>query len=266
MQYLFDETGKAYLDAVNNVTHVRHCHPLVVKAGQDQMAALNTNSRYLDDNLTDYVERLTGLFPDPLIVCFLVCTGSEANELALRLARTHTRRNDVIVLDHAYHGNTGTLVAMSPYKCEGPGGTGLGDFAHKARLPDLYRGPFKLDDPEAGRKYAEDVELCISDAHGRGKQIAAFFSESLPSCAGQIVLPEGYLQEAFHHVRSAGGVCVSDELQVGFGRVGSHMWGFETQGVVPDMVTLGKPIGNGHPLAAVITTSEIARSFDTGMR
>jgi 4-aminobutyrate aminotransferase-like enzyme len=265
MQYLYDENGRAYLDAVNNVSHVGHCHPHVVKAGQEQMAVLNTNTRYLHDNLVRYAERLCATLPEPLSVCFFVCSGSEANELALRLARTHTQGKDLIVVDVAYHGNTSTLVEISPYKFDGPGGMDAAPYVHKVPLPDIYRGPYKRTDPRAGEKYAAYVEEAICRIQQRGSNVSAFICESLLSCGGQIVLPDNYLKEAYRHVREAGGVCIADEVQVGFGRVGTHFWGFETQGVVPDIVTMGKPIGNAHPLAAVVTTPEIAASFNNGM-
>jgi 4-aminobutyrate aminotransferase-like enzyme/Ser/Thr protein kinase RdoA (MazF antagonist) len=265
MQYLYDHEGRRYLDAVNNVAHVGHSHPRVVEAVSAQLAVLNTNTRYLYEHLVQYAERLTALLPPPLRVCFFVSSGSEANELALRLARAHTGHHDVIVLEGAYHGNTSTLVAISPYKCEGPGGTGLPRWVRKVRLPDVYRGPYGAGDPEAGRRYAQEVAEAVEAIRREGRGVAAFFCESLPSCAGQIVLPPGYLAEAARHVRAAGGVVVVDEVQVGFGRVGTHWWGFETQGVVPDIVTMGKPIGNGFPLGAVVTTAEIAASFANGM-
>ena len=265
MQYLYDEDGRAYLDAVNNVSHAGHCHPRVVRAGQEQMAVLNTNTRYLHDNLVRYVERLCATLPKPLSVCFFVCSGSEANELALRLARTHTQRKDLIVVDAAYHGNTTSLIEISPYKFDGPGGMGALPYVHKVPMPDVYRGEYKRNDPYAGEKYAQYVEQAIWEIHKNQDNVAAFICESLLGCGGQIVLPENYLKEAYRHVRNAGGVCIADEVQVGFGRVGSHFWGFETQGVIPDIVTLGKPIGNGHPLAAVVTTPEIAASFNNGM-
>ncbi len=262
MQYLYDENGRAYLDAVNNVSHVGHSHPRVVKAGQEQMAVLNTNTRYLYDELVLYAERLCATLPEPLSVCFFVCSGSEANELALRLARTHTRRQDIVVVDVAYHGNTTSLIEISPYKFDGPGGTGAPPYVHKVPMPDVYRGQYKSSDPQAGEKYARYVDEAISQHQGK---VAAFICESLLGCGGQIVLPDHYLEEAYRHVRNARGVCIADEVQVGFGRVGTHFWGFETQGVVPDIVTMGKPIGNGHPLAAVVTTPEIAASFNNGM-
>jgi 4-aminobutyrate aminotransferase-like enzyme len=220
------------------------------------MAELNTNTRYLHGAVIDYARRLAATFPDPLNVCFFVNSGSEANDLALRLATTHTGRADVLVLDHAYHGHLSSLVALSPYKFNRAGGRGAPPTTHVCPLPDPYRGPFGADAHAYADAVRERAAACAP---------AAFFAESLQSCGGQIVYPPGYLAAAFAHVRAAGGVCVSDEVQVGFGRVGEHMWGFELQDAVPDIVTLGKPMGNGHPVAAVVTTPEIAASFVTGM-
>ncbi len=265
MQYLYDEEGRAYLDCVNNVCHVGHCHPRVVKAGQDQMAVLNTNTRYLHDNLARYAERLAATLPEPLSVCFFVNSGSEANDLALRLARAHTGASDVIVVEGAYHGNLTSIIELSPYKFDGPGGEGVAEHVHEVAMPDPYRGRYKASDPKAGQRYARHVARAIAAAGKEDRRVAAFFCESMLGCGGQIMLPDGYLEAAFRHVREAGGVVVADEVQVGFGRAGTHFWGFETQGVVPDVVTLGKPIGNGHPMAAVVTTPEIAASFDNGM-
>jgi 4-aminobutyrate aminotransferase-like enzyme/aminoglycoside phosphotransferase (APT) family kinase protein len=262
-QYLFDEGGHRYLDLVNNVCHVGHCHPHVVTAAQVQMAELNTNTRYLHDNLAEYALRLTGTFPDPLEVCFFTNSGTEANDLALRLARAHTGSKEIIVLDHAYHGHSPSLIEISPYKCEAPGGEGLAEHAHKVPMPDPYRGPHR--GPDAGEGYADEVRKTIARIEEDGRKLGAFMAESLIGCGGQVIPATGFLSAATDAVRSAGGVSVADEVQVGFGRVGTHMWAFESQGVVPDIVTLGKPIGNGHPMAAVITTKEIALSFDTGM-
>jgi 4-aminobutyrate aminotransferase-like enzyme/Ser/Thr protein kinase RdoA (MazF antagonist) len=263
--YLFDHEGRAHLDLVNNVCHVGHSHPRVVEAAARQMAELNTNTRYLHDRIVEYAERLTARLPDPLNVCYLVCSGSEANELALRLARARTGRRDVLVLEGAYHGNTSALVEISPYKFRGAGGEGAPEHVHVAPMPDGYRGPHKGAGAETGRRYAADLEEVLGGARERGREIGAFLCEPLLGCGGQIVPPVGYLEPAFRAVRAAGGVCVADEVQVGFGRVGKRFWSFELQGVVPDIVTLGKPIGNGHPLGAVVTTKEIAASFDTGM-
>ena len=248
MQYLYDDAGRQYLDGYNNVAHVGHCHPKVVEAGLRQMQALNTNTRYLHGTIVDYAERLTGTLPDPLHVCYFVNSGSEANELAIRLARAHTNARDTIVLDHAYHGNTTTLIDLSPYKHDGPGGNGPPSWVHKVPLPGT----------------AEDAEY-VSEVIKKTDRLCGFIAESMPSVAGQIVLPQGYLNRVYDAVRAAGGVCIADEVQTGYGRIGTHFWAFESYGVVPDIVVLGKPIGNGHPIGAVITTPAIAASFDNGM-
>jgi len=264
-QYLIDQNGQAYLDGVNNVTHVGHCHPAVVAAGQRQMGLLNTNTRYLHDYIISYSNKLLDKFPEPLSVCFFVCTGSEANELAFRLARTYTGQRDIIAVEGAYHGNTNLLVDISPYKHDGPGGKGAPSWVQTVKMPDGYRGPFKGQGPDTGTAYADDVKTAIDRVTAGDKGVAAFICESVLGCGGQVVLPDNYLKTSFQYVRDAGGVCIADEVQVGFGRVGSHFWAFETQGVVPDIVTLGKPIGNGHPMAVVVTTPEIATAFHNGM-
>lgn len=263
--YLFDEEGNAYLDCVNNVCHVGHSHPSVVEAATRQMAQLNTNTRYLHPNLVSYAERLLTHFPAPLEVCYLVNSGSEANDLALRLARTTTGRHPMIVIDHAYHGHTQALIDISPYKFNGRGGKGAPTGTHVLPIPDTYRGAFGADNPEAGPKYAAAIDEFIALEAARGNGIAGFIAESIVGCGGQVPLPTGYLQRCFSAVRDAGGVCIVDEVQVGVGRVGSHFWGFELYDVVPDIVTMGKPLGNGHPLAAVVTTRAIADAFNNGM-
>jgi len=265
MQYLYDETGRRYLDAYNNVPHVGHCHPRVVQAGQAQMSVLNTNTRYLHDALQEYAGRLTATMPEPLNVCFFVNSASEGNELALRLARTYTGRRDMIVLEHAYHGHTSSLIDMSPYKHNGPGGSGAPAWVHTAPIADVYRGPYKGDDPQAGEKYARHVQEMIERLQTDGTGLAGFIAESYPSVGGQIIFPPGYLAAVYRHVRAAGGLCIADEVQTGYGRVGSHFYAFAAQGVTPDIVVLGKPIGNGHPIGAVVTTPEIAAAFDNGM-
>ena len=264
-QYLYDQNGRAYLDVVNNVCHVGHSHPHVVSALAQQAAVLNTNTRYLHPNIVRYAKRLLATLPEPLEVCFFVCSGSEANELALRLARTYTGADDMLIVDGAYHGNTAALIDISPYKHDGPGGSGPPSHVHPVLMPDPYRGPYKGYSPESGAQYARSVQDAAARVVEQGRRVAAFICESLLGCGGQIVPPDTYMQEAFHHVREAGGVCIADEVQVGFGRVGSHFWGFECQGVVPDIVTMGKPMGNGHPLAAVVTTRAIADAFANGM-
>ena len=258
--YLFDERGRSFLDMYNNVCHVGHCHPHVVQAGQQQMARLNTNTRYLTDAHVEYAEQLAARFPSTLDTVFIVNSGTEANELALRLASTHTGNEDVLVVDNAYHGHTRKLTDVSPYKFLGPGGKGHSEaWVHVVPMPDGFRGAHKGQTEETGFAYGEDVGESIRAA---GRPIAAFLAETLPSCGGQVIPPPGYFETVFRHVRDVGGVCILDEVQVGLGRVGSHFWAFETYDVTPDIVVMGKPIGNGHPIGAVVCTREIAQSFE----
>ena len=265
MQYVFDADGRRYIDAYNNVPHVGHSHPKVLGAVVEQLALINTNTRYLHESLERFGEALIDTLPEPLRVCYFVNSGSEANELALRLARAHSGALDLIVLEAAYHGNTNTMIDISPYKFNGPGGRGQPPWVHVAPLPDVYRGEFKSADPHAGSRYAESVAELIAGLRARGTGLCGYIAESCPSVGGQILLPEGYLARVYSEVRAAGGVCIADEVQTGYGRLGTHFYGFEQQNVVPDIVVLGKPIGNGYPLAAVVTTAEIAASFDNGM-
>jgi 4-aminobutyrate aminotransferase-like enzyme len=264
-QYLYDDTGRAYLDAYNNVALVGHSHPKVVHAVQEQSSLLNTNTRYLHDNVLVYAKRLTAKLPDPLRVCYFVNSGSEANELALRLARARTGCDDIIVLENSYHGNTTTLIDISPYKFNGPGGGGCKPWVHVVPIADDYRGMHRRGEPDLGQSYARHISEVVDRLPREGRGPATFIAESMPSVAGQIVFPSGYLAEVYRHVRGSRGVCIADEVQVGFGRLGTHFWGFETQDVVPDIVVLGKPIANSFPLGAVITTPEIAQCFDNGM-
>lgn len=265
MHHLYDELGQRYLDCVNNVTHVGHQHPRVVAAAQEQTAILNTNTRYLHETIIAYAEALTATLPEPLSVCYFVNSGSEANELALRLAKAYTGSGDILVIDHAYHGHTSALIDISPYKFNGPGGKGQPDHVAIATMPDGYRGAFRGFDARAGASYADSVAQAIESIQARGRQLAAFFAEGIMGCGGQMPLPDDYLKRAYAEVRQAGGLCVADEVQTGFGRVGSHFWSFQLSGVVPDIVTMGKPIANGHPLGAVVTTPAIAAAFDNGM-
>jgi 4-aminobutyrate aminotransferase-like enzyme len=263
---LVDELGRTYLDAINNVTHVGHANPAVAESIARQSRRLNTNSRFVYPSLARYAERLAALLPDPLEVVFLVCTGSEANDLALRISRQVTGRDDVVVIDGAYHGNTTAVTGISPNRYKGPGGAGAPPTTHEVLTPDRYRGPFGYGDPGAGEGYAVDVARVARELSAGGRRPAAFIAESLMGTAGTIVHPDGYLAAAFGHARRAGALCIADEVQVGFGRLGHAFWGFAEQGVVPDIVTMGKPIGNGHPLAAVVTTRDIADAFDQGMK
>ena len=262
-QYLYDAEGLRYLDAVNNIQHVGHCHPKVVSAAMEQNALLNTNTRYLDETIVRYAKLLTKKLPDGLDVCFFTNSGSESNDLALRIARCITGSKETIVLDGAYHGHLSSLIEISPYKHNAPGGEGPPDFVYSIPLPDSFRGIYRGDNCTAD--YVNEVKKVIYKINDSSKTLSAFFVEALMGCGGQIVLPEGFLKKSFELVRKSGGLCIADEVQIGFGRMGTDFWGFETCGVIPDIVTLGKSIGNGHPLSAVVTTKEIADQFNNGM-
>jgi 4-aminobutyrate aminotransferase-like enzyme/Ser/Thr protein kinase RdoA (MazF antagonist) len=264
--WLYDEYGRGYLDSLNNVTHVGHAEPRISAAAARQWKKLNTNSRFLYEGIATYAERLVATLPPPLEVVFLVCTGSEANDLALRMARQVTGRADAMVIDGAYHGNTAAVMGISPNRYKGPGGRGAPPTTHEVPRPDVYRGEFGSGDPDAGRRYADQVQAVARQLVAEGRPPGVFIAESLMGTAGNIVFPDGYLAGAFTAAREAGALCISDEVQVGVGRLGSHFWGFEVQGVVPDIVTMGKPLGNGHPMAAVVTTREIADAFDDGVK
>jgi len=261
--FLIDRSGRKYLDTVNNVAHVGHEHPSVVRAGQLQMAALNTNTRYLHDNINAFAEELLSTFPEELSVVHLVNSGSEANELALRMAHAYTGQKDMISVEVGYHGNTTGCVSISSYKFDGKGGSGAPEFTHVVPLPDRYRGMYRGE--ECGPSYAQHVQAKIDHIHSLGRKPAAFICESIISCGGQIELPDPYLALAYAMVREAGGICIADEVQVGCGRVGKAFWGFQLHDVVPDIVSIGKPIGNGHPLAAVVCTPKVADAFANGM-
>ena len=262
-QYLYDAEGLRYLDAVNNIQHVGHCHPKVMSAAMEQNALLNTNTRYLDETIVRYAKLLTKKLPDGLDVCFFTNSGSESNDLALRIARCITGSKETIVLDGAYHGHLSSLIEISPYKHNAPGGEGPPDFVYSIPLPDSFRGIYRGDNCTAD--YVNEVKKVIYKINDSSKTLSAFFVEALMGCGGQIVLPEGFLKKSFELVRKSGGLCIADEVQIGFGRMGTDFWGFETCGVIPDIVTLGKSIGNGHPLSAVVTTKEIADQFNNGM-
>lgn len=259
--YLYDEAGNSYLDTRNNVCHVGHSHPRVARAVAQQVEQLNTNTRYLHPNLCLLAKRLTETFPtgSGLEVCFFVNSGSEANDLATRLAFARSRSRNIIVVDHGYHGHTQQTIEISPYKFDHKGGEGAKPNIFKVPCPDTFRGPHRGED--AGERYAADVAAACK----RAGSVAAFFVESGMSVGGVILPPPGYLQSAYQSVRHAGGVCVADEVQVGFGRFGDYFWAFEQQGVTPDIVTMGKPFGNGMPLAAVVTTKEVSDAFHNGL-
>lgn len=280
---LFDAAGREYLDAYNNVPHLGHGRPEVIAAATSQMQLLSANTRYLHEKAVTFARRLTSTLPEPLRVCYFLSSASEANDLALRLARQYAAGQnarervgaenrkidsnvprDVIVMEMAYHGHTTSLIDCSPYKHAGPGGHGPPDWVHSVELPDLYRGRFR-DPTTAGECYAEQVAAVIAKLQAIDRFPVAWLAETCPSVGGQILLPDGYLKRVYERVRAAGGVCIADEVQTGYGRMGTDFYAFQTHGVVPDIVVLGKPIGNGFPLAAVITTPPIAAAFDNGM-
>lgn len=261
--YLYDRHARRYLDTLNNVAHVGHQHPKVTTAISRQAAVLNTNTRYLHDNILELADTLCATLPPELSVCYFVNSGSEANELALRLAYAWSGQRDVLALEAAYHGNTAGCVGISHYKFGGPGGLGAPPHTWVLPMPDVYRGAHRT--PDAGLQYAAYAAQAISQLQAQGRRPAAFIAESVLSCGGQIPLPPGYLPAAYSAVRAAGGLCIADEVQVGFGRAGHVFWAFEDQGVVPDIVTVGKPMGNGHPIGAVITTRAVADAFANGM-
>lgn len=261
-QYMFDAEGNSFLDAYNNIPHVGHQHPKVVEAAQKQVALLNTNTRYLYRQLSQYAEQLLSKFPAPLNKVFFVNSGSASSDLAIRLARAHTGFQNLLVMEHGYHGNTQIGIDISDYKFNNPKGQGKASHIYKTTIPDTYRGQFRQNDGTAGKAYALEA---IHGIKNLSNPLAAFISEPVVGCGGQIPLAKGYLTPLYKAIREQGGVCISDEVQTGFGRLGDVFWGFEQQGVIPDIVVLGKPMGNGHPIGAVVTTKEIAASFEKGV-
>ena len=261
--YLIDQFGRKYLDTVNNVAHVGHEHPAVVKAGQGQMALINTNTRYLHNNINLCAKELLETLPPELCVVHFVNSGSEAVELALRMAKTVTGQKDILASESGYHGNTNACVDISSYKFDGKGGSGCPEHTHIFPLPDTFRGKYR--GRNAASEYAGEVKNQIELIKQNGRSPAAFIIEPIISCGGQIELPDGFLSKSYNYTREAGGLCISDEVQVGCGRVGKSFWGFQLHGVVPDIITIGKPLGNGHPVAAVVCTKEVADKFTNGM-
>jgi len=256
--WLYDSDGGKYLDCYNNVASVGHCHPHVVEALSRQASILNTHTRYLHDNVVRYAERLAGTLPGDLSVCMFVCTGTEANDLAFRIARTVTGNAGAIVMEHAYHGNSMVVTELSTEEyppSERP------DYLVAVEPPNPFRGTYRYGEPALGAKYAARVGEAIETLSERGCKPAMFLCDAIFDSNGALTAPPGYFHKAYEQVRAAGGLCVADEVQSGLCRLGDHMWGFEDSGVIPDIVTMGKPIGDGHPLAAVVTTPAIAEEF-----
>ena len=260
-QYMYDTAGNTFLDAYNNIIQVGHCHPKVVRAGQRTMSRLNTNTRYIYEELLSYTDALLSKFPSQLNKVYLVNSGSAASDLALRIAKTFTEKNMTMVMEHGYHGNTQNTIDISHYKYNHKGGKGRADSIIEAKLPKYFQSGF--DSEEAAATHFSS--LALTDIRKNKGQIAAFITEPIVGCGGQVPLPKTYLAPIYEAIRAQGGVCISDEVQVGFGRMGRHFWGYELYDVVPDIVILGKPIGNGHPMAAVITTTALSERFNNGM-
>jgi 4-aminobutyrate aminotransferase-like enzyme len=251
--WLFDPDNNAYLDAYNNVASTGHSHPRVVKALAGQAAMLNTHTRYLSESVVEYAERLTALFPAPLTQAMFTCTGSEANDLALRIARAHTGGVGVIVTKNAYHGVTQAVAELSPSL--GPL-VAPGSHVRTVPAPDSYRG-----NADIGAAFAAAVRAAMGDLRRAGFRVAALLVDTVFSSDGVFTHPEGFLQQAVAEIRKAGGLFIADEVQAGFGRTGRTMWGFQRHGVVPDIVTLGKPMGAGHPMAGVVAGPELIAVF-----
>lgn len=258
MQYLYDETGRRYLDGIGGIVtiSVGHSHPYVLQKAREQLELLqHTTTIYYHPTIAEYGKMLADQMPGDLSVCYFVNSGSEANDLAMLMARLYTGNYDLIALRNAYHGGSAStmgLTAHSTWKYNYPHSFGV----HHAIAADPYRGPWGRDDPDAGTNYAADIQNLIQ--HATPGKIAGFFAEAIQGVGGSVVYPDGYLKHAYEHIRAAGGVCICDEVQTGFGRTGEAFWGFETQDVMPDIVTMAKGIGNGAPLAAVVTTPAIA--------
>lgn len=259
-QYLYDQTGNTYLDAYNNIPQVGHAHPRTVQCLSNQVRTLNTNTRYLYLEWVRCAEMLTERLPTQLCKVFFVNSGSAASDVAIRMARLHTERHSIAILEHGYHGNSISGIDISSYKFDGKGGPGKPDHIISLPLPNLYRGKFSN-----AQAYVDDAIQTLSHEIGQGNYPAAFIAEPISGCGGQVPLPPGYLPQLQAFLEQHRVLTILDEVQTGFGRLGSHYWGFEMQGVVPDILVLGKPMGNGHPVAAVVTTEAIADSFANGM-
>lgn len=256
--WLYDADGRRYLDCYNNVPHVGHCHPHVVEAIARQASTLNTHTRYLDETILDYAERLIGTFDDPLSTAIFACTGSEANEIALRMAHVVTGATGLIATSHAYHGNTTAVSQLSTIM---PPVEGLGRHVRTIPPPDSYRPLRDLKGDKLASAYAYEVERAIDSLEADGLKLSAilvcpfFANEGFPD------VPAGFMEQAIERVREAGGLYIADEVQPGFGRTGSHMWGYMAHRIVPDIVTMGKPMGNGHPLSGVVARADLVSEF-----
>jgi 4-aminobutyrate aminotransferase-like enzyme len=257
--WLFDGAGTPWLDAYNNVACVGHAHPRVVDAIARQAATLNTHTRYLHDGILDYAERLLATMPPELGHATFTCTGSEANDLAMRIASAHTGGTGLIVTRFAYHGVTSALACASP---------SLGQYVRLGEHVRLVDAPVRpsTGEGDTGRRFADGVRAAIADLQAHGLKPAALLVDTVFSSDGVFTHPRGFLQEAVDAVRAAGGVFIADEVQPGFGRTGECFWGFQRHGVVPDIVTMGKPMGNGHPVAGLAVRPEVMQAFGQASR
>ena len=254
--WLFDNDNKRYLDMYNNVAHVGHCHPHVVEAIRKQVGILNTHTRYLHSNVLNYAERLLDKMPDELDVTMFSCTGTEANELALRIARTYTEGTGIIVTEDAYHGNSEAIAEISTEDNEPEDRS---EYVVSVPAPDTYRGLYSNKD--AAEKYAEHIKSALQKLKQRNIKVAAFIIDTIISSSGVVGPPPGYLRKSAEIVREAGGLFIADEVQPGFGRIGKTFWGYESDDFVPDIVTMGKPMGNGHPIAATVIQRPLVEKF-----
>jgi 4-aminobutyrate aminotransferase-like enzyme len=256
--WLVDADGRRFLDVYNNVPHVGHCHPRVVEAITRQAAKLNIHTRYLHENIVEYAERLTATFDPPLSAAIFACTGSEANDVAMQMARLCTGHQGFIATDFAYHGNTTSVWTVSSYFT---GEEERGPLVRTVPAPDSYRVADDIGGGDLGEAYAQSVEDAVEALQATGAGVAGIIFDTIYSSEGLPHVPAGYVRRAIEHVRAAGGLYIADEVQPGFGRMGDHFWGYQHYGVVPDIVTLGKPMGNGHPISGVVTREDLLAEF-----
>ena len=250
--WMYDSEGRRYLDAYNNVPVVGHCHPYVVEALARQASTLNTHTRYLSELPLALAEKLLPTFPEEIGHIIYTCTGSESNDLAIRISKAVTGGSGFIVTDYAYHGTTDVIAGMSPED-----GTPLGPGVYSVPAPLGAAGP---------ARFADDVQRCIETMQADGIRPAALLVDTIFASDGVVADPAGFLAPAATRIRAAGGLFIADEVQPGFGRTGDHLWGFHRHGLVPDLVTLGKPMGNGHPVAALAARPALLAAFARGTR
>ncbi|XP_076055455.1 5-phosphohydroxy-L-lysine phospho-lyase-like isoform X3 [Oratosquilla oratoria] len=261
-QYMYDEADVQYLDCIGAVAHVGHCHPAVVEASTAQMSTLVSTTKYFHDaKQYRYPEILKQTMPDHLNTLLFCNSGSEAIDLALQLARLYTGADDAIVVDNSFHGSLDSVQSLSPKILKSTNMSAV-DWVHTLTMPDLYRGPYRDDDPEAIDKYLTDARQMLEYIESQGRKIACFLCEPFLTVAGCIEPPPRYLQGIYKMVKERGALCIADEVQTGLGRIGSHFWSFEVQAVSPDILIIGKPIGNGHPMAIVATSQQVASCLD----